>query len=52
MVYYTDTYVLCHELTEEGKELYQKLLEAAADEILFKHEHPVKWLIQKFKDLV
>jgi len=52
MVYYADTLKLCHEPTQLGKEEYQKFLEAKADEILFKHEHPVKWALGKAKEAV
>ena len=41
-----------HELTKEGKEEYSNFLEAVADEILFKHQHPFKWLMQKAKAIV
>lgn len=38
-----------HQLTESGKEHYRAFLEEKADEILFKHKHPVKWIAQKIK---
>ena len=38
----------CHGLSKEGKASYEKMLERKADEILFKHEHPFKWFVQKF----
>lgn len=47
MVYNTKTLLPCHELSKKGKEQYRKMLESKADEILFKHQHPFKWLVQK-----
>lgn len=44
MVYDPKTFQLCHELTEEGKAAYQGLLEKAADDILLRHQHPLRWL--------
>ena len=41
-----------HELTEEGKKNYNDFLEKAADEILFKHQHPFKWMLSKMKDML
>ena len=40
-----------HQLTRIGEQNYRKMLEAEADEILFKHQHPFKWAIQKTKDI-
>lgn len=40
-----------HELTEEGKKNYNDFLEKVADEILFKHQHPFKWVIEKTKEM-
>ena len=40
-----------HELTEKGKEDYSRLLESIADEILFRNKHPVKWTIEKIKEI-
>lgn len=40
-----------HSLTKKGEEDYRKLLEQIADEILFKHQHPFKWLWQKIKEI-
>lgn len=37
MVYETKTYRCLHQLTPKGKEAYEVLLEAVADEILFRH---------------
>ena len=39
-----------HELTEEGKQAYSDFLEKKADEILFKHQHPFKWLFVQVKE--
>ncbi len=36
-----------HELTSIGRENYYTLLECIADEILFKHEHPLKWALSR-----
>ena len=41
----------CHQLTNQGEEQYRIFLEQKADEILLKHEHPVKWLVLKTKEL-
>ena len=38
-----------HEVTSQGKEVYKRFLEAVAYEIIFKHEHPFKWVAQKIK---
>lgn len=45
MVYDTETLEALHGLTEEGEVEYRKMLERAADELLFKSQHPVKWLV-------
>ena len=50
MAYDTHTLEVLHGLTPEGEENYHKMLEEKADEILFKHEHPLKWTIAKIKD--
>ncbi len=49
MVYDAKTYVCLHKLTDKGKENYEAMLEAVADEILFRHEHPVRWMLEKIK---
>ena len=53
MVYEEKSWRLCHELTEQGKEVWQQMLEAEADRILWKHQHPVKaavgWLKEKLR---
>lgn len=50
MAYDTHTLEVLHALTPEGKEYYHQMLEQKADEILFKHEHPLKWAILQIKD--
>jgi len=40
-----------HTLSEYGKDKYRDYLEKKADEILFKHEHPLKWIASKAKEL-
>jgi len=50
MVYETKTYKLCHQLADNAKDAYHKLLEDAASEILYKKEHPVKWLLEKISE--
>ena len=47
MVYETKSLEICHGLTPKGEKAYRKMLEEKADEILFWHRHPVKWLISK-----
>lgn len=42
----------CHQLTKQGEEQYRIFLEQEADEILFKHEHPFRWMILKIKELL
>ena len=44
MVFYKDSFVLCHDLTDEGEKNYRKILEDRTTEILFKHYHPWKYL--------
>ena len=39
-----------HRLTKKGEEQYHQYLETVADEILFKHDHPVRWFIEKLKE--
>lgn len=51
MAYDTKTLEVLHRLTSQGQEHYQKMLEEKADEILFKHEHPIKWIMLKVKQL-
>lgn len=51
MVYETKTYKRLHELTPEGKAAYEAILEDAADEILFRHQHPFRWLARKIKEM-
>ena len=51
MVYETHTKQVVHALTEKGKEAYRLLLELKADEILFKAKHPVKYWLQRLRNL-
>ena len=46
MAYDTYTLEVLHGLTPEGEEHYHQMLEEKADEILFKHEHPLKWAVK------
>lgn len=41
-----------HPLTNKGEKQYRQLLESMADEILFKHAHPIKWFFEKIKDFI
>lgn len=41
-----------HQLSRVGEERYQAFLEEKADELLFKHEHPLKWLLQKIREWI
>ena len=41
-----------HKLSKSGEDAYRKFLEQKADEILFKHEHPIKWFIEKVKEFL
>lgn len=52
MVYYTNTLEPLHGLTKFGKEMYKKLLEQRADEILFKSKHPIKYWWQRTRNLI
>ena len=52
MVYDANTYELYHELEPNAKDLYCEILEDAATEMLFKHNHPLKWLLEKAIALV
>lgn len=52
MVYETDTLKLLHGLTPEGETLWHEFLEKKADEILFRHEHPVKYVAGKAVDIM
>ena len=52
MVYNDKTLEILHGLTPEGKEQYQKMLEQKADEILFKHEHPLRWAVNAVKEAI
>lgn len=50
MVYTSDKFEPCHGLTETGKAEYEKLLERAADEILFRHAHPIKYALARIAE--
>lgn len=52
MVYYKDTLEPLHNLTEQGEELLKQLLEQRADEILFKHKHPIKYWFQRLRNWI
>ena len=39
-----------HGLTPEGEAEYRKMLEEKADEILFRHQHPVRWFLLKIRE--
>lgn len=52
MVYETDTLRLLHELTPEGETLWREFLEKKADEILYMHEHPVKYSAGQIADFM
>lgn len=47
MVYDEKTLQAMHPLTEEGQKAYSEMLERKADEILYRHKHPFKYLIRK-----
>lgn len=38
-----------HGLTKLGEEAYKKFLEQKADEILFKHQHPLVWACREIR---
>jgi len=44
MAYDTETLKALHPLTDAGKAAYEKMLQDKADEILFKDEHPFKYV--------
>lgn len=50
MVYDSKTYQILHGLTPEGEAEYRKMLEEKADEILFRHQHPVRWFLLKIRE--
>ena len=52
MVYSNDTLEICHELTELGINAYSLILQMKADEILFKAKHPIKYWVQRLKNLI
>ena len=52
MVYYKDTLQPLHQLTLAGQETYETILAVKADEILFKHKHPIKYWWQRLMNLL
>ena len=52
MVFEENTLRILHELTEDGKIRYQKYLEQKADEILFRHDHPLKYIYEQIKEWI
>lgn len=52
MAYDDETLEILHGLTPEGKEQYQKMLEQKADEILFKSQHPLRWVVNAVKEAI
>ena len=52
MAYDKETLQPCHEFTEEGEKAYRLMLEMMADEILFKAKHPVRYWVQRIKNLI
>ena len=46
MVFETKSWRLCHELTEEGRAVWQQMLEDEGTAILWRHEHPVRSAVQ------
>ena len=52
MAYFTDTLEPCHRLSDEGEMHLRMLLELKADEILFKHKHPIRYWLQRFVNLL
>ena len=50
MVYDSKTLKNLHDLTKSGEIQYQKMLEEKGNEIIFKHEHPLKWIMLKIYD--
>lgn len=51
MVYDSKTYELLHRPTPEGLVLYREMLEEKATELIFRHEHPVRWFFIKLKEM-
>ena len=47
MAYDEETLKPLHGLTEEGRLEYDRLLEEKADEILYRHSHPVRHFFKK-----
>ena len=49
MVYNNKTLKILHPLTKVGEQHYAQMLESAADEILWKAEHPIMALLKAIK---
>ena len=52
MVYETKTLELCHDLSGDGEMAYRHMLELKADELLFKSKHPVRYWLQRIRNLL
>lgn len=52
MVYDSETLEALHELTDDGAVEYKKMLEAAADDILYRSEHPFRWFTERVRETV
>ena len=52
MVYDSETLEVLHGLTEQGETEYRKMLEAAADDILYRSEHPFRWFAERVREMV
>ena len=48
MVYQNDPLRLCHKMPAKHQHYWHELLEEFADEILYKHEHPIRYFFKKF----
>lgn len=51
MVFESESWKLCHEQTELGKEVWEQMLEAEADRILWAHEHPIRSAVGRLKQM-
>lgn len=49
MVYDIKTLKILHPLTKVGEQHYAQMLESAADEILWKAEHPIMAMLKAIK---
>jgi len=52
MVYDSETLEVLHGLTERGETEYRKMLETAADDILYRSEHPFRWFAERVREMV